>query len=88
MFLHSHCFVSQSLVEDAAKSKKFSSKPEYDKQQSLNSMENGVNGKDKQNLMVSVEKIFSNVKQNYELLFQGLKWTSEVSNCQLLLQAD
>jgi len=43
----------QSLVEDAAKSRKFSTKPEHEKQGSLNSMENGVNGKDKQNLMDS-----------------------------------
>ena len=47
-------FVPQSLVEDA-KGRKFSSlasKPEPEKQSSINSMENGFNGKDKQNLMV------------------------------------
>jgi len=45
----------QSLVEDA-KGRKFSSlasKPEPEKQSSINSMENGFNGKDKQNLMDS-----------------------------------
>ena len=54
IFLHIHFFSPQSLVEDAAKGRKFSSKPEqYEKQSSLNSVENGFNGKDKQNLVVS-----------------------------------
>ena len=79
-FLCSYCFVSQSLVEDAAKSRKFSTKPEHEKQGSLNSMENGVNGKDKQNLMVSFQEIFRNVKAfkiklilRIQMDFKGLK---------------
>ena len=64
MFHCSHCSFSQSLYEDAAKGRKsFITKPEHEKQGSLNSMENGVNGKDKHNLMVSVQEIFRKVYQ-------------------------